>query len=93
MSTNSSPIILDVRTVAEYQQGHAQNSINIDFYAPHFLEEIQKLDKSKKYELYCRSGNRSGQAEAIMKQMGFAHAMNIGGLDEATTRYSFEEAD
>lgn len=86
-------VILDVRTPSEYQSGHAQDSANIDFYAPNFADEIQKLDKNKKYHVYCRSGNRSGQAEAMMKQMGFKDVQNIGGLTEAAQMYSFEEAD
>ncbi|MBL7555806.1 MAG: rhodanese-like domain-containing protein [Bdellovibrionaceae bacterium] len=85
--------IIDVRTVAEYQSGHAQNSLNIDFYSPNFLEEIKKLDMNKSYQLYCRSGNRSGQAEGIMKQMGFKDVINVGGLEQATQKYTFEEAD
>lgn len=83
-------VIIDVRTVAEYQTGHAQNSLNIDFYSPNFLDEVKKLDMSKSYQLYCRSGNRSGQAEGIMKQMGFSDVVNVGGLTEATAKYSFE---
>lgn len=86
-------IVIDVRTVAEYQTGHARNSLNIDFYSPNFLEEIKKLDKEKSYRLYCRSGNRSGQAEGLMKQMGFKDVINIGGLEQATQAYTFEEAD
>ena len=82
-------VIIDVRTPGEYAMGHAQNSVNLDFYAPTFSEEFQKLDKSKKYELYCRTGNRSGQAEAMMKQAGFVDVKNVGGLDEAGQLYKF----
>jgi len=85
--------IIDVRTAAEYQMGHAQNSLNIDFYSPSFLEEIKKLDMNGSYQLYCRSGNRSGQAEGIMKQMGFKDVINVGGLEQAAQKYPFEEAD
>ena len=88
MSKNKT-IILDVRTPGEYLLGHAQDSINKDIYSPNFLEEIQKLDKNQKYELYCRSGNRSGQAEALMKQLGFVDVKNIGGLEEANQLYTF----
>lgn len=86
-------IIIDVRTAAEYQTGHAKDSTNIDFYAPNFLDEIKKLDMNKSYQLYCRSGNRSGQAEAMMKDMGFRDVVNVGGLTEASAKYSFEEGD
>lgn len=91
--TEKSTVILDVRTVAEFQQGHAQEAVNIDFYSPVFLDEIKKLDVNKKYHVYCRSGNRSGQAEGLMKQLGFKDVQNIGGLEEASQMYSFEEAD
>ncbi len=84
-------VIIDVRMPGEFSLGHAQKSLNIDIYSPTFLDEIKKLDKNQAYELYCRSGNRSGQAEAIMKQLGFADAKNIGGLDEAAKLYTFGE--
>jgi phage shock protein E len=86
-------VIIDVRTAAEYQSGHAQNSLNIDFYSPTFADEIKKLETGKSYQLYCRSGSRSGQAEGLMKSMGFLAVVNIGGLAEAMQKYSFEETD
>ena len=82
-------MIIDVRTAAEYQTGHAQKSLNIDFYSLTFADEIKKLDTSKSYQLYCRSGNRSGQAEGLMKSMGFSDVVNVGGLTEAMEKYSF----
>jgi len=44
-----------------------------------FLEEVSKLDKSKNYYIYCRSGNRSGQACDIMEQLGFETTYNLEG--------------
>lgn len=82
-------VIIDVRTPAEYALGHVENSLNIDIFSPQFLVEIQKLDKNQNYHLYCRTGNRSGQAETAMKQLGFVDVKNIGGLDEAAEMYSF----
>lgn len=86
-------VIIDVRTIAEYQKGHAQGSLNLDFYSPTFADEIKKLDTSKSYQLYCRSGNRSGQAVGLMKSLGFSDVVNVGGLTEAAQKYPFEEAD
>ena len=61
-------IILDVRTAEEVEDGHIPNSTHIDIYMGQgFITEVNKLDKSKNYYIYCRSGNRSGQACAIMK--------------------------
>ena len=48
--------------------------------------EIEKLDKSKSYKLYCRSGNRSGQTLKIMKELGFKDVENLGSLSEAVRK-------
>ena len=76
-------VILDVRTKEEVDAGYIENAINIDFYSDTFREELNKLDKDKKYLIYCRSGNRSGQALAIMKELNFKEVYNmVGGIDE-----------
>ena len=76
-------VILDVRTKEEVDAGYIENAINIDFYSDTFREELNKLDKDKKYLIYCRSGNRSGQALAIMKELSFKEVYNmVGGIDE-----------
>ncbi|WP_088342300.1 rhodanese-like domain-containing protein [Robiginitalea sediminis] len=73
-------VILDVRTEEEVEDGIIPGAIHIDFYmGAGFLEEIEKLDKSKSYYVYCRSGNRSGQACALMNSRGFERAFNLKG--------------
>lgn len=73
-------VILDVRTEDEFEDGYIANAINIDIYEGQgFISELQKLDKSKSYYVYCRSGNRSGQACAIMNQLGFENTYNLEG--------------
>jgi rhodanese-related sulfurtransferase len=71
--------ILDVRTPAEFAEGHLANSLNIDFESGNFAEEIKKLDKSKSYAVYCRSGRRSALAAAEMSKAGFHHILNMSG--------------
>ena len=47
------------------------------------IDEVEKLDKSKNYYIYCRSGNRSGQACQIMDKLGFENTYNLmGGFNE-----------
>jgi phage shock protein E len=75
----SDVIILDVRTKSEFNEGHIANSINIDFQSDTFLNEISKLDKSKTYAVYCRSGNRSGQAVSKMTNEEFISLYNLNG--------------
>lgn len=72
-------VILDVRTKSEFNEGHIANSINIDFQSDTFLNEISKLDKSKTYAVYCRSGNRSGKAVATMSNEQFISLYNLNG--------------
>ncbi|MGJ8714631.1 rhodanese-like domain-containing protein [Maribacter stanieri] len=80
LAKDSNAIILDVRTEEEIEEGIIPNSINIDIYkGQEFVEELEKLDKTKNYYVYCRSGNRSGQACAIMKNLGFDTAYNLQG--------------
>ncbi|HET8753125.1 MAG TPA: rhodanese-like domain-containing protein [Salinimicrobium sp.] len=76
--------ILDVRTEAEVEEGKIPGAKNIDIYkGQEFLDEIEKLDKSKNYYIYCRSGGRSAQAAAIMGQKGFNNTYNLlGGFSE-----------
>ncbi len=77
-------VVVDVRTESEYRDGHIENSKNIDFYSSDFESRLKKLDKDMHYVLYCRSGNRSGQATRLMKQLGFTHAENLGSLQQAS---------
>lgn len=77
-------VILDVRTEEEFIEGYIPNARNLDIHkSEEFMEEIEKMDKSKNYYVYCRSGARSGQACAIMQQQGFDDAYNLmGGITE-----------
>jgi len=84
---NDSVIVIDVRTAAEYQSGHLKGATIIDFRGSDFVDKINKLDKKRTYLLYCRSGNRSGQAMAIFKQNGFNKVYNQqGGIIELNNR-------
>ncbi|MEB8330654.1 rhodanese-like domain-containing protein [Flavobacteriaceae bacterium KMM 6897] len=80
LEQDDNAFILDVRTSDEVEEGYIPGSANIDIYlGQEFLEELEKLDKSKNYYVYCRSGNRSGQACAIMNNAGFKNAYNLEG--------------
>lgn len=81
---NENTIVLDVRTEDEFNDGHIKNAENIDIYkGQDFLDEVNKLDKSKSMYVYCRSGARSAQACALMENEGFEKTYNlIGGIME-----------
>ena len=80
LKNDDNSYILDVRTPEEVAEGYIPNSTNIDIYlGQEFLDKIEELDKSKNFYVYCRSGNRSGQACAIMNSIGIENAYNLEG--------------
>ena len=72
-------ITLDVRTPGEYMGGFIQGAQNIDFQSGNFENEIASLDKNATYAVYCRRGNRSGQAVKVMHDAGFHNVYNLNG--------------
>ncbi|AXT56229.1 rhodanese-like domain-containing protein [Aquimarina sp. MMG015] len=82
IAKDTNAVILDVRTEEEVEDGFIPNMLNLDIrQGQGFLDEVQKLDKSKNYYVYCRSGARSAQACTLMNQMGFETTYNlIGGF-------------
>ncbi|WP_034043803.1 rhodanese-like domain-containing protein [Wocania ichthyoenteri] len=80
LESDDNAVIIDVRTVDEVADGIIANAIHIDIYkGQEFINEVEALDKDKNYYVYCRSGNRSGQACGIMNQLGFENAYNLEG--------------
>lgn len=77
--TEPGVVILDVRTPGEYMDGFIQGAQNIDFQSGNFENEIATLDKNATYAVYCRSGNRSGQAVKVMHDAGFHNVYNLNG--------------
>jgi rhodanese-related sulfurtransferase len=72
-------VVLDIRTPEEFAEGHLEGAVLVDFYAPDFAEQLAALDTDVPYLLYCRSGNRSGQALGVMEQLGFTSVANVDG--------------
>jgi len=63
-------VILDVRSVEEFFNGHVKGAQNIDFLKGDFEQKVSKLDKTKHYLLYCASGNRAGKARQFFLARG-----------------------
>lgn len=78
-------VLLDVRTQEEYNSGAIAKSVNIDFYADDFATTISKLDKSKTYLVYCRSGKRSNKTANMLSKQG---CKNIFDLDGGITAWT-----
>jgi rhodanese-related sulfurtransferase len=72
-------ITLDVRTPGEFAEGYIEGARLVDFQSGNFENEIAVLDKNATYAVYCRSGNRSGQAVKVMQDAGFTNVFNMNG--------------
>jgi len=81
--TEKDVVILDVRTFDEFSQSHIPEALNIDVQGDYFTADVNALDKSKSYAVYCRSGKRSVLASEVMDQIGIANIYNLtGGIME-----------
>lgn len=72
-------VLVDVRSPQETKQGKLEGALEFDFYANAFAEAIQTLPRDKTLLLYCRSGNRSGQAAALLHSKGYKKLVNLDG--------------
>jgi rhodanese-related sulfurtransferase len=76
---DSNFVILDVRTREEFNEDHIEGAENLDYYSRNFEEQLEKMDKEKKYLIYCASGARGTKAMEKMKELDFKEVYNIGG--------------
>jgi phage shock protein E len=72
-------VVLDIRTPPEVAQARVRGAVTIDYYAPDFAQQIDALDRDTSYVLYCRSGNRTSGARALMTQLGFQDVADVQG--------------
>jgi rhodanese-related sulfurtransferase len=79
--------VIDVRTPEETSAGYLEGAQLFDIQNSSFMDNLATLDKAANYYIYCRSGNRAGQAIDIMKQAGFTgELVNGGSLENAANQ-------
>ncbi|MFP5487780.1 MAG: rhodanese-like domain-containing protein [Acidimicrobiia bacterium] len=71
--------VIDVRTPAEFADGHIEGALLFDISGDAFADQIASLDPDDEYLVYCRSGNRSGRAAALMAEIGIDRVWNLDG--------------
>ena len=84
--------IIDVRTPDEYNTGHVEGAINIDYNSDTFKDKLVELEKSGEYLVYCRSGARSSGAVKVMEELEFTmiYHMNGGVIDWSAEGLPFD---
>lgn len=71
IANNDQNILYDVRTPAEFNQSRLKGAVHNDVLEANFTSNLEGLDKSKSYYVYCRTGRRAVKAANMMKQKGF----------------------
>lgn len=76
-------LIIDVRTVREWNNGHLEGAILIPY--NQISEKIESVtkDKSQKIYVYCRTGRRSQIAKETLEKLGYKDVVNLGSLESA----------
>ena len=78
---NTNVVVLDVRTAAEYAEGHIQGAILIDQGQSDFVEKAKAtLPTDKTIAIYCRSGRRSANAAGRLADVGYKCINLKGGI-------------
>ncbi len=77
MIAKNDGVLIDLRTPDETKKGIIKGAVEIDFLGKDFEANIEKLDKKKKYYLYCQGGGRSADAADYMVKHGFSSVVNL----------------
>ncbi len=80
---DTNTVVLDVRTPDEYAAGHLEGAKLLDLNSGEFEAALPDLDPNASYAVYCRSGNRSAKAVALMTKAGFANVKDLGAMNDA----------
>lgn len=76
-------MLIDVRTPAEFAEGHLDGAVNIPVELPTFAAQVDLLDPDMEYLVYCRTGRRADVAIQYMTPLGFT-TTNLGSLEDAS---------
>ncbi len=71
--------LIDLRTAEEVAAGYIEGASQLDFYAADFEQRLESLPREGHYLIYCNSGNRSGTALRMMKDLGFEQVTELDG--------------
>lgn len=72
-------ILLDVRSPKEFREERIEGAVMVDYLSPSFRDEMAKLDRSKSYLVYCRTGHRTDGAVKVMRELGFKNVSVFAG--------------
>lgn len=83
MKYDNNPVLIDVRTAEEYNEGHLDGAINIPYDVivnPGVTIMDSIIPDETPIVVYCKSGNRSGQAYNSLKMAGYKNVYDMGAM-------------
>ena len=86
-----SPLIIDVRTIAEWDAGHLVDAKHIEWQDIGARISDITTDKDETIYVYCRSGGRSEKAKTILDELGYINVINAGGIADAQVFINAQE--
>lgn len=79
----SKAVLVDVRMPQEFEQGHMEGALNLNFFDPNFKNQLLELDKNKRYYIYCKNDARSERAAEFLLQNDYPEVYVLKGGYEA----------
>lgn len=84
MNGGSDHLLVDVRTVEEFESGHIPDAVNIPL--QELDQRLSEIPTDQTVILYCRSGNRSAQAYDLLSNAGYSDMYDLGGIIDWTAK-------
>ena len=79
INATTNPLIIDVRTPAEFNMGHIEGAVNVNYFSWRFRSKVKALGPKERVFVYCASAKRSTLAAQIMAKLGFNHIIDLAG--------------
>lgn len=75
-------VLVDVRTPEEYNEGHLDNAVNINWFDKDFAAQFEGISKDETIFVYCKKGGRSAKAQEKLRAIGYESVVDLeGGYD------------
>ena len=82
MMETQKAIVVDVRTLEEYNEGHIPNAISVPLETIENEAEAKLKNKDDLILVYCRSGRRSREAALKLIEKGYTNVIDFGGIKD-----------
>ncbi|GGY52003.1 rhodanese-like domain-containing protein [Parvularcula lutaonensis] len=79
LEANPEVTVLDVRTRSEYDDGHIEGAVQVNYFSPNFRAQVAELDLSGGVLVHCKSGRRSSRALRILKDLEVETIYHLDG--------------